>query len=326
MKNIILYSCLIVILGLFSIDYIYCKPKNSDAIEITVAKYKSGKVCATSFTFDDGNRDNYVLAVPELEKRGWRGTFWLNCARIPGEVKGVAHLMNWDEIRDLHSRGHEISNHGWDHKKLTKIPYEEAVAEIEKNDSAIVANIGVKPTTFCYAHNSRNAEIITLASKNRVGTRTYEYAFGEQSSDEQLRQRMNDAIQNGKWAVWMTHGLTHGYDHFKDLSRFASFLDYVKEHESDIWVGTFRDVAAYVAERDAVKLSIEKSKHQIKVTPSLVLDPSLFNMPLTMTVKGIKKFKVTQDGSKLTVVYHKDYATFEFNPYGGEILIKYQHI
>lgn len=323
MKNIILYSCLIVILGLFSIDYIYCKPKNSDAIEITVAKYKSGKGCATSFTFDDGNRDNYVLAVPELEKRGWRGTFWLNCARIPGEIKGVAHLMSWDEIRDLHSRGHEISNHGWDHKKLTKIPYEEAVAEIEKNDSAIVANIGVKPTTFCYAHNSRNAEIIMLASKDRVGTRTYEYAFGEQSSDEQLRQRMNDAIMNGNWAVWMTHGLTHGYDHFKDLSRFASFLDYVKEHESDIWVGTFRDVAAYVAERDAVKLSIEKSKHQVRVTPSLVLDPSLFNIPLTMTVKGIKKFKVTQDGTDVPVAYHKGYATFEFNPYGGEIIIKY---
>ena len=46
-------------------------------------------------------------------------------------------------------------------------------------------------------------------------------------------------------------------------------------------------------------------------------------MPLTMTVKGIKKFKVTQDGSKLTVVYHNDYATFEFNPYGGEVIIKY---
>ena len=292
-------------------------------VSIRVSNYRYGKPSATSFTFDDGNRDNYVLAVPELERRGWRGTFWLNCSRIPGEVKGVAHLMNWDEIRDLHSRGHEISNHGWDHKKLTKIPYEEAVAEIEKNDSAIFANIGVKPTTFCYAHNSRNTEIIKMVSKGRVGSRTSEFGFGGQSTDQQLRQRMNDAIQNGKWAVWMTHGLTHGYDHFKDLSRFASFLDYVKEHESDIWVGTFRDVAAYVAERDAVKLSIEKSKHQFKIKPSLVLDPSLFNMPLTMTVKGVKKFKVTQDNSKLSVVYHKDYATFEFNPYGGEILIKY---
>ena len=41
------------------------------------------------------------------------------------------------------------------------------------------------------------------------------------------------------------------------------------------------------------------------------------------TVKGVKKFKVTQDGTDVPVAYHKGYATFEFNPYGGEIIIKH---
>lgn len=292
-------------------------------VKVSVAKYRDGKACATSFTFDDGNKDNFTIAAPELEKRGWRGTFWLNCSRIPGEVLGKKSKMTWDDVRVMHQRGHEMSNHGWDHKNLTKISYEEAVVDIEKNDSAIFANIGVRPTTFCYAYNAKNPEIIALASKGRVGTRTRQYAFGEQSPDQQLRQRMDKAIEEEDWAVWMTHGITRGYDYFKDPSRYTSFLDYVKRHEDKIWVGTFHEVAAYVAERDAVRIEQSvKGGRRICVTPSLDLDPVLYNMPLTMKVEGASKVKARQDGKKLAVVYRDGSAFFDFDPYGGAVRLK----
>lgn len=291
-------------------------------VKVSVAKYRDGKACAVSFTFDDGNKDNFTIAAPELEKRGWRGTFWLNCSRIPGEVLGKKSRMTWDDVRDMHQRGHEMSNHGWDHKNLTKIPYEEAVEEIEKNDSAIFANIGVRPTTFCYAYNAKNPEIMALASKGRVGTRTRQYAFGEQSSDQQLRQRMDKAIAEEDWAVWMTHAIVRGYDCFKDPARYTSFLDYVKEREDRIWVGTFREVAAYVAERDAVRLEQTVKGNRISVTPSLDLDPELYNMPLTMKVEGVSEVKAKQSGKRLTVVYRDGSAIFDFDPYGGTIRLQ----
>ena len=294
------------------------------AQEVIVAKYKDGKDCAVSFTFDDGNVDNYTIAAPELEKRGWRGTFWLNCSRIPGEVRQRKHIMTWDNVCDLHSRGHEISNHGWDHRNLTKSPYEEAVREIERNDSAIFAHTGVRPVTFCYAYNAKNDKIIALASEGRVGTRTFQYAFGEQSSDVNLRGRMDKAILKGEWAVWMTHGILRGYDCFKDPSRYASFLDYVKAKESNVWVGTFREVAAYVAERDDIQLTEVRKGRRIKVTPSLSLDQSVYDMPLTMCLTGVVRLKVRQGIRRLPVVYKNGGSYFDFDPHGGKIVINYR--
>ena len=60
-------------------------PYTLNAQEITICPNKDGKSCAVSFTFDDGFQDNYTIAAPELEKRGWKGTFWLSGSRMPGE-------------------------------------------------------------------------------------------------------------------------------------------------------------------------------------------------------------------------------------------------
>ena len=289
--------------------------------EVSIARYKDGKRCATSFTFDDGNRDNYTIAAPELEKRGMRGTFWLNCATIQGEVNGKDYRMTWDDVCDLHNKGHEMSNHGWSHKNLTKISIDEARIEIEKNDSAIFAHTGVKPVTFCYAYNLRNEELEKIAEIGRVGTRKFEYGFGEKSSDEELREKMDKTIKNRGWAVWMTHGITSQYDHFKDPSRFPAFLDYVKEREGAIWIGTFKDVAAYIAERDAITLNVVKKGKKLIVTPSLALDAALFNMPLTMCINNVSAIDAVQDGKKLTAVYKDGRAFIDINPHGGKIII-----
>lgn len=294
------------------------------AQEVSVAKFKDGKQCATSFTFDDGFKDNYTIAVPQLEKRGWRGTFWLNCAFLPGEFRGRKSRMTWDEVCDLHKKGHEISNHGWTHKKLTNCTREEIIEEIEKNDSAILAHTGVKPTTFCYANNAWNDEILALTTKGRVGTRVRQYPLGEQASDEKLRKWMDKTINDGTWAVWMTHGITEGYDYFKDQSRYTSFLTYVKDREDKIWVGTFREVAAYIAERDAVKLEVNKGDMRIDIVPSLSLDAELYNVPLTMVVEGVLKVKAFQDGEPLKVSVRNGKTCFDFNPHGGKVEVLYK--
>ena len=290
-------------------------------VKVYVSNYSNGKECAVSFTFDDGNKDNCTMAAPELEKRGWRGTFWLNCSRIPGEVRQQSHRVSWDDVRAMHDSGHEMSSHGWDHKRLPDLSHEEMLEEIEKNDSAILANIGVKPVTYCFAYNAMNDETLALVSKGRVGVRTRQYAFGEQSSDTQLRERMDKSILEGDWAVWMTHGLTRGYDHFSDVSRFTSFLDYVKEHEDKIWVATFKDVAAYVAERDSIILTQKQKRGKVVVWPSLSLDARLFNVPLTMCVEGCADCRVVQDGERIEVYYRGGNAYFEFDPHGGKIII-----
>lgn len=292
-------------------------------INVSVAKYKGGKVCATSFTFDDGNKDNYTIGAHELDKRGWKGTFWLVCSRIPGEARASQKAMSWEDVTDLHKRGHEMSNHGWSHKNLVEISYDEAAIEIEKNDSALFAHLGVRPVTFCYPYNKRNPKIEALALKGRVGTRTFQYPFDGRYPVSKFHERMDKTIADGGWAVWMTHGVAQGKFGFKELTDFTSFLDYVKQNEDKIWVGTFKDVATYVAERDAVTLKINNKKGKVNVTPSLPLDSKLFNAPLTMCVEGIVPIKVTQGKTVIEVTRVDKKAYFDFNPRGGKIVITY---
>ena len=62
----------------------------------------------------------------------------------------------------------------------------------------------------------------------------------------------------------MTHGLTYGYDAFRNPQRFWDHLDQVKAKEDKIWVGTFREVAAYVEEKGATQLDIVCEKKSFK--------------------------------------------------------------
>ncbi len=108
-------------------------------IPVTIARYQGDKICAISYTFDDGLKEHYTHAAPQLEKRGFRGTFWINGAKINEDTAQNPDTtrMNWQELREMIAAGHEISNHGWSHCKLTAIPLEDAIYEIRKNDTVI---------------------------------------------------------------------------------------------------------------------------------------------------------------------------------------------
>lgn len=268
---------------------------------LSIAKFKGDKQCAISYTFDDGLKEHYTIVAPWFKEYGYQGTFWINGAKI--NKSDVAPIdttrVSWNNLKEMAVDGHEISNHGWSHKKLTTIGVEEIKKEIEKNDSIIYANIGIWPRTFCYANNAHNELVRSLASKNRVGTRTKQRAIGSKSTSEDLNKWVQTLMEKRDWGVGMTHGMTYGYDAFLDLSIFKDHLDSVKALEDSIWVGTFHDVASYVKEREHIMLKIEDlSKNRLKVRPLLSLDKKLFTQELTMILnkEKLKKVRVKQDG------------------------------
>ena len=118
---------------------------------VYVARYKEDKACAISYTFDDGLAEHYTLVVPQLEKRGFRGTFWICGSNINKDNRNITDTtrMTWPQLKEMSDKGHEISNHGWAHKNFARFPIEEIKEDILKNDSAIFANTGVMPRTFC---------------------------------------------------------------------------------------------------------------------------------------------------------------------------------
>lgn len=291
--------------------------------DVRTAAYKDGKECAVSFTFDDGMKEHYTIVAPELEKRGFRGTFWLCCAWIHDDPQTDTTHITWDEAREMDANGHEMSNHSWSHPNLTTLSDEEALEEIVRNDDAIEKQIGTRPVTFCFPYNAYNEERVAMAMEGRVGARLKEFWFGGQHSpDEYLHKQIEDALASGSWIAGMTHGINYGYDCYEtDPSGFTRFLDYVKEREDRIWVGTFRDVAAYKRAAEAIRLNIEKKGRGLVITPEMPADDLLKDVLLTMEVSS-EGITATQDGQKLETTTRDGKSYFSFNPYGGKIILK----
>ncbi len=291
---------------------------------VKVADYKDGKECAVSLTFDDSMKEHYTIVAPELEKRGFRGTFWMCGDWMPADPQTDTTHFTWAEAKEMSDNGHEMSNHSWSHQYMTRLSEEELVEEIRKNDEAILKNIGKPSTTFCFPYNSYNEAVLAEVMKGRIGARLKEFWLGGQHSPkEYLQKQVENALASGSWIAGMTHGINYGYDCYTDPTEFTDFLDYLKSLEDRIWVGTFRDVAAYTAVAKDVKLEVSKEGKGITVTPSTSLDKGLYEIPLTMVVNtGGRKIKAEQDGKNLEVAYRGDNACFSFCPFGGKINIK----
>ena len=292
--------------------------------DVKVADYKDGKECAVSLTFDDSMKEHYTIVAPELEKRGFRGTFWMVGSWMPAVAEADTTHFTWAEAKEMSDRGHEMSNHTWSHPYLTMLSDEELFNEIKKNDEAILANIGKPSTTFCFPYNAFNEKVVAAAMEGRIGARLKEFWLGGQHSPkEYLQKQVEDALASGSWIAGMTHGINYGYDCYTDPTEFTDFLDYLKSLESRIWVGTFRDVAAYTAVAKDVKLTVEPAEKGVTVTPVTTLDKTLYEIPLTMTVNTDgKKIKAEQDGNPLEITYSGDNAYLTFCPFGGPVTIR----
>ena len=179
-------------------------------------------------------------------------------------------------------------------------------------------------TTFCFPYNAFNEKVIAKAMEGRVGARLKEFWLGGQHSPkEYLQKQIEDALASGSWIAGMTHGINYGYDCYTDPTEFTDFLDYLKSFENRIWVGTFRDVAAYTALVKDIRLTVEPAAKGVSVTPATSLDKTLYETPLTMTVNTSgRKIKAEQDGKPLEVTYKGDNAYFTFCPFGGSISIR----
>lgn len=295
--------------------------------DVSITKYLDNKDAAISFTYDDGTLCHYQEIAPELEKRGFRGTFWIVGANIGTDVPDYPY-MTWEQVTELSQRGHEMSNHSWTHPNLVGMTTEQIRQEISLCDSAIRAATGKMPITFCYPYNAFDDEVLSLASANRVGTRTFWDAQGQDVSgctDESLAQWLDSTIAKKAWAVTMTHALAYGWDTWNDPEVLWRLYDRVKQRESEVWVGTFAEVSAYQQEYANTTLTVEKHKDGITVIPSMALDPKLFVQPLTLRIDGDfanVSLAADQGGQALVVNNQGSFLLINFYPSAGPIAIK----
>ena len=293
---------------LFSLIFICLAMTAHAQTKVSIAPYYQGKKAAISFTYDDGLLEHYTLVAPNLEKRGFRGSFW-----IIGNMVGVEHhrlgaRMTWKQIKTMKKRGHDMGSHGWSHKNCRKVGYDAFTQDVRSNDSAFISNLGYKPLTFAYPYNSKTSEVIKAVEEGRIGSRLFQVGHGQQknkSTLEKMQRWFDDLVNRGEWGITMTHGITVGYDKWHHPEELWQFYDYVKAKTDEVWVGTFAEVEAYQKERNATSISVEKDDGKTMIIRlDNNLDNKIFRQPLTLCIEknGIKKYVNVKPNQKVVKV------------------------
>src|ERR1017187_10539301 len=81
-------------------------------------RWPGGAKAAVALTYDDGVDADLDHAIPDLDARNLRATFY-----VPGSSASLSKRM--EEWRTAARRGHELGNHTLFHPCLTRIPGEE---------------------------------------------------------------------------------------------------------------------------------------------------------------------------------------------------------
>jgi peptidoglycan/xylan/chitin deacetylase (PgdA/CDA1 family) len=103
-----------------------------------------------SFTFDDVPESADLNGAPILESAGIHGTFYI-AAGSCGVTDEFWRVIDLDQVRGLHERGHEIGCHTFSHVNVETLDAAGMDEECRRNDELIRRTCGnIELTNFCF--------------------------------------------------------------------------------------------------------------------------------------------------------------------------------
>ncbi len=302
---------------------------------VRIARFSGDRAAAISYTFDDGLRDQYTLAVPMLKEVGFKGTFFI----IPGSTAETPELaegkqnqkrawggISWPELKAMAEHGHEIGNHTWSHPSLPKLTPDEVTSELSLSIDAIKTRLDRPPLTLAFPFNQSTPEVRAAALKHHVAFRSYQTGLGEKSTVESLNAWADKQVSDKSWGVIMAHAIAHGCAALSDPEILRAHLRHVKSREREIWVDTFANIARYEKERDDAKLEISGKHGHLTCLLRSTLDPRIFDVPLTIVIDtpGVTSARAERAGRELPTSTTHGSIHFEAVPDGRSITITWK--
>lgn len=135
---------------------------NPDELYDYLVYNKSLPEKSVMITFDDSRVEHATIAAPEMEKRGFKGVFFIMTITY-----NKKNYMTTDQIAQLAKSGHTVGLHSWDHTKTTKYDndsiFKKNITEPRKKLEEI---IGMPVNYFAYPYGLTNEATSKLMSDN----------------------------------------------------------------------------------------------------------------------------------------------------------------
>ncbi len=106
-------------------------------------------------TFDDTRLDQYTAALPELNKYGFKGAFFIMTVSI-----GRPGYMNREQIKQLADEGHVIGSHTWNHENVKKYAEADWATQVDKPSKQLQEITGRPIEYFAYPFGLWNKNAI----------------------------------------------------------------------------------------------------------------------------------------------------------------------
>jgi len=126
-------------------DYLHRHPERSEGSQPVL-------------TFDDGEMNNYEIALPIIKEFGFKAYFFIIVKRIGNEG-----YMGWKELKSLAEAGMTVGSHGLTHEVLTNLKDSQIIEELRASKNCLEKNLGIPINSFSVPRGFCNEKIIQMA-------------------------------------------------------------------------------------------------------------------------------------------------------------------
>lgn len=336
-----------ILLGLLFFSTTSCFAQQNKP-SYTIAPWLNGKKAALSLTFDDAINGQFTIAVPMLNKYGFRSTFFIISNFVQPQLK------SWQPVVEAADSGHEIANHTLAHPHLHSLVTDSIAYQFTACNKNISEHIPLQSSfTMAYPYgdggNNTDSEQVVrnVASQYFTGARAtrnnklpYNTCHFANATDDYFKvnsdmiadsvsqslftAHLDETITAGGWYVPTYHGIENGWIIVKKEA-FAQQLAEVNKRKNDLWIATFGEVIKYVRERDCTKLSIafeNRRKIEFKLSDTLG-NNQVYNQPLTiqLTVNGYEVKSIQQGNNRLPFNKQGNIISFNAVPGSDKIML-----
>jgi peptidoglycan/xylan/chitin deacetylase (PgdA/CDA1 family) len=267
---------------------------------------------------DDGYANQWRYMAPMLEKRGFRGTFFL----VTDWLDAEDHWPRWELIA---ARGHEIGSHSVTHRPLSALSDRMVANELRRSRLLIHDALGPDHgNSFAYPRSDVDPRLARLVEKAgysaaRAGDQVLNSPTPDELYDVHAHHPMattsvaemigwvQDVKATGGWLVIGVHGIydpRHRYPETQEgweplpVKSYAALLDHIKAEKKQLWVAPFGEVSRYIRQRETASSSVEEvSGSRIRVR--LHGDAKDGTMAFQTSVPASwSKVKITVDGDE----------------------------
>ncbi|MGE5222947.1 MAG: hypothetical protein ACM3PY_10935 [Omnitrophica WOR_2 bacterium] len=301
----------------------------------SICKWKDGKQAAFSIGGDDSVRSQLDFLIPELFKRGFAGTFWINPGRGTPRERGFCWESRKNDWLAAARGGIDFGNHSVYHVGARYY----AEAEYEIGECARIiweANPGQNLQLFMSGGgttwNISQAEMDYLLAKYHCvkgrggGTEDPAWHSSYIPNGADLIGYVDIAIQEGSWHHIVCHGAGPEAEWLPTSGpALIAVLDYLSDRKDQVWVATHLQVHKYEQERSSARTGIvEATDRRVCLDLTSEKDVDLYDLGLTLRTQvpsAWKEVQVSQGNSTSHCFSSSGMIQYEAVPGKGEIIL-----